>query len=160
MRIFKAYRAAPLAKNPCKGPETSLTSRPGLPCARPFSATPIAICASECQKHIVKCTVSIFWLILSLLASIFKPSCSKMPSRWSNIEPSCSKTARLDPPILKKPMKTLWFFKVFQYLACYPNGSKMLPKSTEKPPNWSQNCYLGGSCWPILALLGRHLRSK
>ena len=28
-------------------------------------------------------------------------------------------------------------------LVC-PNGSKMLPKSTHKPPSWSQNGHLGG----------------
>ena len=113
IEISRSYRATPLAKNRHKGPETGCTSRLGLPCGRPFSATPIAICASECQKHIVKCTVSIFWLILSLLASIFKPSCSKMASRWPNIAPSCSKSARLDPPVLKKPMKTECFSMFF-----------------------------------------------
>ena len=115
--------------------------------------TPIAIYASECQKHMIKCMISIFWLILSLLASIFKPSYSKMASRWPNIAPSCSKTARLDPPILKKPMETLVFFNVFQYLACLPkwlqNAPQIDPEAAKLIPKWPS----WRSRWPILALL-------
>ena len=104
----------------------------------------------------VKCTVSICWLILSLLASIFRASCSKMASRWTNIAPSCSKTARLDPPILKKTIKTQCFslfFNVFQYLACLPkwlqNAPQIDPEATKLIPKWPS----WRPCWPILALL-------
>ena len=97
--------------------------------------------------------ISIFWLILSLLVSIFRPSCSKMASRWPNIAPSCSKTARLKLPIPQKNNKNIKFFDVFGYLACLPkwlqNAPQINPEAAKLLPKWPS----WRSCWPILALL-------
>ena len=55
-RYCRLTARPPLAKIRHKDPALGLPSRPG----GGFSATPLAFCASESQKHIVKCTVAIF----------------------------------------------------------------------------------------------------
>ena len=56
----------------------------------PFSATPIAFCASECQKHMGKCSVAIFYTILPLMLAI-------LPVLLAILAPTCSTSARKMP---------------------------------------------------------------
>ena len=115
--------------------------------------SPIAFCASECQKHMVKCTVSMFWLILSLLASIFRPSCSKMASRMAQHRAKLLQNCSPWPPNSQKTNENLMFFNVFQYLACLPKWLQNAPQIDPEAAKFISKWLSWRSCWPILALL-------
>ena len=132
-RYWRLTARPPLAKNRHKHPSTRgslpswgwLFSDPSrILCAGgSFSATPIAFCASECQKHMGKCSVAIFYTILPLmlailpvLLTVLAPTCStsarKMPEKC-HLGANIAKTV-LQPPLqapqnTKKPMFSTGF---------------------------------------------------
>ena len=109
----------PLAKNQRKHPSTgcallswgSIFSDPSrILCAGgPFSATPIAFCASECQKHMGKCSVAIFYAILPLmlailpvLLAILAPTC---PTSAPKMPKKCNLGANIAKKVLQPPLQ-------------------------------------------------------
>ena len=89
----------------------------------PFSATPIAFCASECQKHMGKCSVAIFYTILTLmlailpvLLAILAPTCStsarNMPEKC-HLGANIAKKVLQPPPQAPQNTKKLMFSSVF-----------------------------------------------
>ena len=112
IEISRSYRATPLAKIRHKHPSTGsylpfwgwIFSDPSrILCAGgPFSATPIAFCASECQKHMGKCSVAIF----TPSCPSCWPSCPSCWPSWRQHVPQvlsrCPKNAILEPTSPKK----------------------------------------------------------
>ena len=131
--ISRSYRATPpsqkSAQASCTGsslpPWGSIFSDPSrILCAGgPFSATPIAFCASECQKHMGKCSVAIFYAILPLMLAILpvllailaptRPtSALKMPDKWHLGANIAKKVLQPPPQGTRKYQKTCVFHKL------------------------------------------------
>ena len=149
----------PLAKNRHKHPSTGsslpswgwIFSDPSrILCAGgPFSATPIAFCASECQKHMGKCSVAIFYAILPLmlailpvLLAILAPTCPtsalKMPEKChlgANIAKKMLQPPLQAPPNTKKPLFSLCFCRFSAIQPMCQNSPKMLPTCSQNLPS-------------------------
>ena len=149
----------PLAKNRHKHPSTGsslpswgwIFSDPSrILCAGgPFSATPIAFCASECQKHMGKCSVAIF----TPSCPSCWPSCPSCWPSWRQHVPQvlsrCPKNAILEPTspkkcfshLLKAPQntkKTMFSISFCRFLLSSPCAKivpKMLPTCSQNLPS-------------------------
>ena len=111
----------------------------------PFSATPIAFCASECQKHMGKCSVAIFYAILPLmlailpvLLAILAPTCPtsarKMPEKChlgANIAKKVLQPPLQAPQNTKKPMFSTSFCRFSAIQPMCQNSPKMLPTCSQ-----------------------------
>ena len=163
----------PLAKNEHKHPSTGsalpswgwIFSDPSrILCAGgPFSATPIAFCASECQKHMGKCSVAIF----TPSCPSCWPSCPSCWPSWRQHVPQvlarCPKNAILEPTSPKKCLshlfkhpkipKNLCFAYVFVGFLLSSPCAKIVPKCSQHAPKTSQvepKIAILALSWPIL----------
>ena len=114
-----------------------------------FSAAPIAFCASECQKHMGKCFVAIFYTILPLmlailpvLLAILAPTCPtsalKMPEKChlgANIAKKVLQPPLQAPPDTQKPVFSLCFCKFSAIQPMCQSSPKMLPTCSQKLPS-------------------------
>ena len=159
IEISRSYRATLPSQKSLQAPSTGgyfpswgwIFSDPSrILCAGgPFSATPIAFCASECQKHMGKCSVAIFYAILPLmlailpvLLAILAPTCPtsalKMPEKC-HLGANIAKQM-LQPPLQAPPntKKTLFSFSFCRFSAIQPmcqNSPKMLPTCSQNLPS-------------------------